>query len=110
MVAFHVTDGAISLLIMAPGNKVVVDILLVSGQCDPKVKNITEKNQVLIILFQCFKHLEKGCMITVGFANVGIGDDDHLSFFLNRRILSQNSDRCFETSCRIEIAKNIING
>jgi hypothetical protein len=26
-----------------------------------------------------FKHLKKGCMISIGFANVGVGNDDHMT-------------------------------
>jgi hypothetical protein len=74
----HIADTATAFLVAAPGDKVPMDFLLIAGQRNPQIKNITQKNQILIIFLEGFKHLEKNCMIPSGFANVGIRNDDHL--------------------------------
>ncbi len=77
MVAFHIADGATAFLFTAPGDKIPMDFLLIAGQCDPQIKNITQKDQILVISLEEFKHFKKNCVISFGFANVGIRDDDH---------------------------------
>jgi hypothetical protein len=52
-------------------------LVLVAGQGDPQIKNITQKYQILMISFQGLQHPEKGCMVSGSFANVGVGNDDH---------------------------------
>ena len=79
MVAFQVADGALAFLSAAPIDKISMDFFLIAGQSDPKIKNITQKNKIPVIALEGFKHLKKKCMISIGFADVGIRDDDHLS-------------------------------
>ena len=78
MVAFQVADGALAFLSAAPKDKIPMDFFLKAGQGDPKIKNITQKNKIPVISLEGFKHLKKKCMISIGFADVGIRDDDHL--------------------------------
>ena len=85
MVALHIADGAITFLSTAPGDKILMDFFLIAGQSDPQIKNITQKDQVLVISLKGFKHLKKNCLISFSFANVGIRDDDH--FIIHRRKL-----------------------
>jgi len=61
----------------APLAKIMMNVAFVAGQCYPQIKNITQKDQILIVFFQGFQHPEKGCMISVSFANVGVGNDNH---------------------------------
>jgi hypothetical protein len=56
----------------------MMNVALVAGQRHPQIKNITQKNQVLIIFFQGLHHPEKNCMVPGSFAKVGVGDDDHM--------------------------------
>jgi len=77
MVAFQVADGALAFLSAAPYDKIAMDFFLIAGQSDPKIKNITQKNKVPVISLKGFKHLKKKSMIPIGFADVGIRDDDH---------------------------------
>ena len=77
MVALHIADGAMVFLSAAPGYKIPMHFFLIAGQCDPQIENVTQKDQILAISLERFKHLEKKRMISCGFANVGIRDDDH---------------------------------
>jgi hypothetical protein len=77
MVALQVADSAFAFLSAAPNNKIPMDIFLIAWQGDPKIKNITQKNQILVISLEGFKHLKKICLISIGAADVGIRDDDH---------------------------------
>ena len=111
MVALHITDCSIFFLVAAPGNKIAVDVFLVAGQRDPKVKNITQKYQFLIIFFQSFKHLKKDCMVSFGSANVGICDDDHYKFpFPAVRCAPETLSGVFKQACKALMVQNIING
>ena len=78
MVAFQVADGALAFLSAAPNDKIPMDFILIAGQRDPKIKYITQKNQVPVIALEGLKHLKKNCMISIGLADVSIRDDDHL--------------------------------
>jgi hypothetical protein len=78
MVAFQVADGAMVFLPAAPGDKIPMDFLFVAGHGNPKIKNVTQENQIPVISLEGFKHLKKKCLISIGFADVGIRDDDHL--------------------------------
>jgi len=82
MVALHIADGAMAFLSAAPSDKIPLDFLLIAGQRDPQFKYVTQKNQISVISLKGFKHLKKNCMISIGFADVGIRDDDH--FILTR--------------------------
>jgi hypothetical protein len=78
MVTLHIADDAMAFLSTAPGDKILMDFFLIAGQRNPQIENITQKDKVLVIFFERFKHLKKNCMISFGFANVGIRDDNHL--------------------------------
>lgn len=77
MVAFHITDGAKAFLFPAPRYKISLDVFLITGQCNPEIKNIAQKDQVMVSSCKGREHLEKGCVISLGLANVGIGNDNH---------------------------------
>ena len=78
MVAFQVADGALAFLFATPNDKISMDFFLIAGQRDPKIKNVTQKYNILVISLEGFKHLKKNCMIPLGLADVGVRDDDHL--------------------------------
>ena len=81
--ALHIADGAMAFLSTTPDDKIPMDFFLIAGQRDPQIKNITQKDQVLVISLEGFKHLKKNCMISFGFANVGIRDDNHFIIQVN---------------------------
>lgn len=54
-----------------------MDGFLVAGHGNPEVKNITQKDQVVVGFFKGFQHLEKGGVVFSGFADMGIGNNDH---------------------------------
>jgi hypothetical protein len=60
-----------------------MNYVLIAGQRDPQIKNITQKDQILGISLEGFKHLKKNSMISFGFANVGIRDDNHFIIQVN---------------------------
>ena len=52
-------------------------VTLIAGQSNPQVKNITEKNDILVVFFQNLKHPKKFDMVADGLIYVGIADNDH---------------------------------
>jgi hypothetical protein len=54
-----------------------MDILLITRQRNPQIKNVTQKYDILVVSTDCFKPLEKCDMISFCAADVRIGNDDH---------------------------------
>ena len=79
MVALHKADGAVPFLITAPFHKFMMHAIFVTGQRKPQIKNITQEYEFLTAAVKKIKHFKKGCMISICFANVGVGNDDHMT-------------------------------
>jgi hypothetical protein len=77
MVALQISDCAEMFLFPAPVNEFCMNLFFITGQCNPKIKNITQKYQIVSGPFNGREHLKKGCMIAPGFAYMGIGNNDH---------------------------------
>ncbi len=110
MVTLHIADGAMAFLSATPGYKIPMDFFLIAWQCNPQFENITQKDQILAISLKRFKHLEKNRMISYGFANMGIRDDDHFIIHTLKAIRVYNPKKghidaggyCNETSTGFE--------
>ena len=64
-------------LLMAPGQKLSVTIFFVPRQCDPEVKNIAQKNHIMVVIFKCMQHPEKIGIVATGFVYMRICNDYH---------------------------------
>jgi hypothetical protein len=84
MVALQKADGATVFLLQAPVNEFDMNVFFITGQCNPQIKNITQKDQIVLSPFNDLKHFKKGRMISPGLVNVGIGYNDHSLCIINR--------------------------
>ena len=69
--------SAAAFLTFAPGKKQFMNFFLVAGQGNPEVKNITQKDYILLGFFNHMQHLEKAGIDTAVVINMRICNNNH---------------------------------
>jgi hypothetical protein len=108
VVALDETDTPVFLLAAAPGKKTAVSLALVAGKGYPQVEYVTEKNKVFLFFLQALEHAEELALVTGGFIEVSVTDDNHGKDVKKDDVLfvkptATNARRFCRTVCTMEV-------